>query len=106
MLYYESHITLEPVFADDPRRPWLEEVAQNQGFKIAKLLMRKRSTDVEQESRDDTFLTGHDQKRVRAYARTSECVLALKRAGFKVLRYKVEGCVVDSRTEDVWRLLE
>jgi hypothetical protein len=106
MLYYESHITIEPVFEDDPRRKALEKVAKDNQFKIAELLMRKRASDRAVKSRDDTFLTGHGKFQMETYNSTMRCVKDLRAAGFKVLRYKVEGCFVDSRNADIWDLLK
>lgn len=102
-LYYESHITIDPVF--DARRDMAAQIASQFGFRLAKLIMRKHEADEEQPSQDDTFMTGHSQDMMDIAMRTRNCVQRLNLEGFVVRRYKIEDTVVDSRTNDIYRIL-
>lgn len=102
-LYYEAHVTIEPVF--DEARERADVLAQKHGFKLAKLLMQKRQVDVAERSKFDTFMTGHDTILERITERTSSLVTDLRAAGFTVWRYKLEDTLLDSRTRDELNLL-
>lgn len=103
-LYYEAHITIEPVF--DNNRDFAADIANQYNFKLAHLLMKKRSADTEERSDKDTFMTGHSKNLTDISERTKALVTHLKAEGFKVWRYKIEDTLVDSRTDDQWRLLD
>lgn len=98
-LYYEAHVTIDPVF--DERRVHAQAIATTYAFKLAKLIMRKKSTDPEQESQDDTFMTGHSQDFDNIRMRMEALIKHLQERGFFVRRYKIEDTLMDSRTEDV-----
>lgn len=102
-LYYEAHITIEPVF--DYRRDVAGVIAESNKFKLADLLMKKRSEDTEKRSSKDTFMTGHSKSRLDIEKRTRDTIVQLQEHGFKVWRYKIEDTLLDSRTEDVFKLL-
>lgn len=53
--YYESHITIEPIFDEDLAK--VREIANKYGFILAELLMQKRKEDSAERSKYDTFLT-------------------------------------------------
>jgi len=101
--YYESHITIEPVF--DERLQKAKDIADLFGFKVAALLMKKREEDTETRSKYDTFMTGHGTELSFITARTKFCIEMLKERGFTVWRYKIEDTVMDSRIDDVLGLL-
>jgi hypothetical protein len=103
-LYYEAHVTIEPVF--DERRSLAAIIADQQGFRLAELLMRKRSAVTERRSDKDTFMTGHSRSLEALADRLRLLVGALQENGFKVWRYKIEDTVVDSRTADELDLLQ
>ena len=98
-LYYEAHVTIDPVPED--QRPKVELLAHSWQFKLAKLFMDKGVP-----SQLGTFLTGHGKDLEGIKLRTRELVLDLQKAGYKVRRYKVEGTVLDSRSEDIFNLLK
>ena len=102
-LYYEAHITIEPVF--DEAREYVRVVAEANKFKLADLLMKKRSEDTEERSSKDTFMTGHSKSLLDIETRTRDTIRELQEAGFKVWRYKIEDTILDSRTKDVFNLL-
>lgn len=102
-LYFEAHITIEPVF--DARRLDAAFVAEVYRFRLAELLMRKRETDTARRSDKDTFMTGHSADWHDIVQRTTGCVRALREAGFKVWRYKIENTLLDSRRQDALELL-
>ena len=102
-LYYEAHVTIEPVF--DDRRDFAASVANRHNFKLAHLLMKKRSKATEQRSDKDTFMTGHSKNLHDIKARTEALVRELQAHGFKVWRYKIEDTILDSRNKDELELL-
>jgi hypothetical protein len=102
--YYESHITIEPVF-DDHDLKFIRAFAATHSFKLADLLMRKRDADTEERSSKDTFMTGHSKDLGDIKQRTRAIVKGLQSSGFKVWRYKIEDIVLDSRIEDEFGLL-
>lgn len=101
--YYEAHVTIEPVF--DERREAAKVIAEKWKFRLADLLMKKRSEDTEERSSRDTFMTTHSKEMIDITYRTVSLVKELKNAGFKVWRYKIEDTVMDSRIEDEYHLL-
>lgn len=103
-LYYEAHITIAPVF--DELRERAAKTAEAYGFRLAKLIMRKKEADAEAPSRDDTFMTGHGIEFEDIERRTIGCVKAIQRHGFVVRRYKIEDTVLDSRSHDEFGLLK
>ena len=72
-LYYEAHITIEPVFDDE--RIFASNLCKPYGFKLADLLMKKRKQDTEERSSSDTFITGHSKSYKDIAERTKECVI-------------------------------
>lgn len=102
-LYFESHVTIEPVF--DERRGFAAQIATKHKFRLADLLMKKRSEQTEERSDKDTFMTRtHVSLEVITEA-TKALVLELQKEGFKVWRYKIEDTVFDSKFEDNFGLL-
>ena len=102
-LYYEAHVTIEPVF--DERRNLATVLAEQYGFKLAALLMQKRKSDSEERSKKDTFMTAHSASLLCIKDRTAELVKCLLKNDFKVWRYKIEDTVLDSRYKDELNLL-
>lgn len=96
-LYYESHITIDPVFGEELQH--FKEVCLGFNFRVAKLLMEKTP------STQDAFCTSRSQVYTDIVERTSGLVLALKQVGFKVRRYKIEDTLVDSKIDDKFELL-
>lgn len=102
-LYLEAHVTISPVF--DEERERAAALAKEHGFKLAHLVMLKRGPDVP--SPRDTFMTGHSKSVDDLAMRMQTLVRVLVAAGFKVWRYKIESCVLDSRQQgDVWGALD
>ena len=102
-MYYESHITIEPVFDDVLAR--VMQIASDNNFKVAKLLMKKREEDTEERSQYDTFMTGHSDSYATLADRMNSAIRNLQDKGFKVWRYKIEHVVLDSRINDDLHLL-
>ena len=99
-LYYECHITIEPVF--DDRLDKLTEIVKEFGFKPANLLMQKRKEDTPERSKYDTFCTGHGKIYVELANRMLDCIEELKKHEYKVWRYKIEDTICDSKHEDIF----
>jgi len=102
-LYFECHITIEPVFGDELEQ--VKEIAQQYKFRVADLLMKKRKEDSEERSQNDTFMTGHSMIYDDLEDRMVQCINELKYNKFKVWRYKIEDIVLDSRKLDTLGLL-
>lgn len=102
-LYLEAHITIEPVF--DEQRQEASELASRYGFKLAHLVMLK-DKGPDRPSQRDTFMTGHSKNIDDLAFRTKSMVALLNANRFKVWRYKIESCVIDSRQQgDTWGVL-
>lgn len=97
-LYLEAHVTIEPIF--DEQLTKASELAIKHGFKIANLLMKKRSEDTEERSQYDTFMTGHSRSFLDLQNRLRALITELKQERFKIWRYKIEDTVMDSRMND------
>lgn len=103
-LYFECHITIEPIFEED--RTLAADIAAKHGFRIAELLMQKRKTDTPERSMYDTFMTSHSQSLSDIKYRMICCINELRLYEFKVWRYKIEDTVLDSRSADVFNLID
>lgn len=103
MLYYESHITIEPVF--DDKLELASNIAIKYKFKVASLLMQKRKEDSPERSKNDTFMTSHDSSYEAIKDRMTYLIVELQANGFIVWRYKIEDVKLDSRIDDSLNLL-
>ena len=103
-LYFECHITIEPVF--DERLDQLKMMCHHFNFKVADLLMQKRETDTITRSKNDTFVTGHSMFYYEIEERMRELLYSLKLSGFKIWRYKIEEVIIDSRNSDTYNILD
>ncbi len=101
--YYESHVTIEPVF--DERLALFIMLCRGQKFHVADLLMKKRAKDELVRSSLDSFCTSRSNDYKDIALRTKFLVDRLKEEGFKVYRYKIESTLVDSRYDDEFHLL-
>lgn len=90
-IYYESHITLDPV-TDMKRLGDLAELLSQHGFRLAKLYMEKgKPSDL------DSFTTARDADVAHLTTRSRQAVFALVEAGFRVRRCKIEAALFDIR---------
>lgn len=97
---YECHVTIAPVL-EEGRLNELKAIAHIWDFKVADLLMRN-----EEKSRNDTFLTGHNEHYSEMKNKMEWLIDALKHNGYTVWRYKIESIVLDSKYQgDVLKLL-
>lgn len=102
-LYYEMHVTIEPVFGE--RQLAAKTIAAAHGFSMADLLMQKNRQPTEERSDKDMFITGHAENLNKATERVTNVVREFRSAGFRVWRYKVEDTIIDSRMGDELCLL-
>lgn len=98
-LYYECHITIDPVFEEE--REKLQGLVSSQGFQLAKLLMQKRMEDTPERSKYDTFMTSHDKSFAAMLSRMKNAVFLLRENGYIVRRYKIENVILDSRIKEI-----
>ena len=96
-LYYESHITIDPVHEDELKT--FKKLAAKYNFRVAKLLMEKTPSTI------DAFCTSHSKDYTQIVNDTICLVEALLGEGFHVRRYKIEDTLVDSKIEDKYMLL-
>jgi hypothetical protein len=96
--YFECHITIDPVFAE--RRQLAGVLAGRRAFRLAKLFMAK-----DMPSTEDTFMTAADKVYELLVVRMTALVNELQANAFTVRRYKIEDIVLDSRIDDVLKLL-
>lgn len=95
VLYYEAHITIEPVF--DERLELFQTLCKTEGFKAAKLLMQKNREASPERSNKDTFCTGHGQNYDLVLGRIDRLVAKLRENGFAVWRDKIEAVLLDRK---------
>ena len=93
--YYECHVTVNPVFGEQLER--FTKLAQEFGFKPAKLLMQKRAEDTPERSAKDTFCTAHDKEFDKIEGRMRSVCTLLVDSGFTVYRNKIEAVILDER---------
>lgn len=103
-LYYECHITVEPVF--DDKLELMKELCRSYQFRVADLLMQKRKADSPARSMYDTFCTGRHKDYKTLEARMELLIRDLQLWGFKVWRYKIEDALIDSRYNDTLGAVE
>jgi hypothetical protein len=89
-LYYESHVTVEPVFDEKLER--FVTLCAPHGFKVAKLLMQKGAANDK-----DSFCTAHAKDLDELKDRMMTLVSSLQENEFTVYRYKIEAVVFDVR---------
>lgn len=102
-LYYECHVTIDPVF--DDQREQLAQIVKTWGFKLAELAMKKSKGDSWEESKKDTFFTAHSKSYSDLQQRMVNCIRTVQEAGFAVRRYKIEDTIIDSRNDDILGLI-
>lgn len=102
-LYYESHITIEPVFGE--RLDKLKELCGDYEFRVADLLMKKSAEGEAKPSTTDTFCSGRDADYSMLHARMTFLLFTLALNAFKIYRYKIEQVVLDSKMNDELDLL-
>lgn len=105
VIYYEVHVTIEPVFEEDRLRE-LKDIASSEGFSIAPLFMQKRKEDTPERNKNDAFMTAHSLRYPEALQKMVSLIDSLKKSEFKVWRYKIEQVPIDSRYSDVLHLLD
>lgn len=93
--YFESHITIEPVFGH--RFDSFQMCCAEFNFKVATLLMQKNRTETEQRSNKDSFCTGHSKTYDDIHERMMGLVHYLTENGFEVWRYKIEAILLDEK---------
>lgn len=96
-LYYECHVTVEPVF--DNALEIFKNVCKKQGFKAANLLMQKDRGSTPERSDKDTFATGQDEEFINLQSRMHSLLGDLMMGGFKVWRYKIEAILLDQKLD-------
>lgn len=87
-LYFEAHITIDPV--TDVQLERFKFICAKYDFRVAELLMKKGPSTI------DSFCTGRGKNYKNLRKKTEELVTEL-RNHFKVRRYKIENTLLDLR---------
>ena len=95
-LYYECHITIDPVL-DSDRHKLLTELCEDKQFRVAKLLMSKGNNFTPNEN--DSFMTGRSKKYGDLLSRMENLCYSLQKNSFVVRRYKIEIAILDSKDQ-------
>ncbi|SRR6266849_3503544 len=101
--YFECHVTINPVYRN--RLDYFKEICKKYNFRVAELLMKKRSEDTPILSQYDSFCTGRSINYMELFDNMVDLITELKQNNFKVLRYKIENTLLDSRQNDFHELL-
>jgi hypothetical protein len=102
VIYYESHITIEPVFNE--RLELFRELCKDYGFQAADLLMQKKRENKPERSDKDTFCTGRGRDFNALKARMHRLVAQLEDHDYSVWREKIEAVLYDRRLKDAQAL--
>jgi len=97
-LYYEAHVTIEPVF--DDRLDKFTAICKERKFRVADLVMQKRKEDTAERSKYDSFCTGHGPDGQELKTRMFSLLDDLKKEAYQIWRYKIEVVPLDSRYND------
>jgi hypothetical protein len=90
-LYYECHITIEPV--EGERLELFEQLSKKYKFKVANLLMRKSL----KRSTLDAFTTAKSKKYEVIFGSMNSLLNELKENNFTIYRDKIEKVLHDSK---------
>lgn len=97
-IYFESHITIEPVFGTDLEK--FKNICSDYKFRVATLLLQKRKEDNAERSKNDSFCTGRGSELDELETRMLNLSKHLIKENFIVWRYKIESVLIDSRYDD------
>jgi hypothetical protein len=98
-LYYECHITIEPVF--DHKLEEFKELCTLHRFKAANLLMQKRKEDKPERSSKDTFCTAKSKEYQSLFCDMETMTHVLYQCGFTIWRRKIEAVLYDEKFKDL-----
>jgi len=94
-MYYESHITVSPLFGKD--LDTFKNICAYWGFRVADLYMLKDRDVTPERSNKDTFCTGRHQDQELLHQNMMSIVSDSEDCGLKVWRYKIEAILTDVR---------
>lgn len=95
VIYYESHITTEPILESDERYSIFNDTCEEFNFRLAKLLMAKgENLEI---SNKDSFCTGRSSDYEELYFRAKRLVNRLRECGLIVFRMKIEAILFDEK---------
>lgn len=91
-LYYECHVTVDTEFAKG-HLDLFTKISEMYDFRVASFLMFIHNGEPK------AFTTGRAKSRAEIEMRMLGICRALKANGFKVLRYKIEDTLLDSKQQ-------
>lgn len=86
-LYFEVHITLDPIMPESEMGILLRSLTVHHGFRVAKFVMNEQ----------DSFLTTRGTDYDDVVRRTKNMVESLRLFGFPIRRYKLENTILDTK---------
>lgn len=95
-LYYEVHVTIEPV--EQERYTLFKSLSSKQKFWCSEWMLKK-------EEGFNFFATTRGKDYTETYNRMVKLIIDLIQNGFKVMRYKIEDTVLDSKIDDKLNLI-
>lgn len=95
-LYYEIHVTLHPDFTED-RLEEVKAIGLEHHYHMADLVYLKGAAD---RAEGDMFFTTRTTFFEDAVVSVDRFCEDLAKANFRVLRYKIEDTIMDSRIDD------
>lgn len=100
-LYYELHVTIE--FPGEEALPYIRQLLDRvPHWHMGDLLLMKNN---DERSHKDLFFTARAENEMDSWIMTLSFCRLLQGHKFKVIRYKMENTLVDSRINDEWSLL-
>lgn len=100
-LYYEMHVTIE--FPGEHVLPYVRILMDKvPHWHMGDLLLMKNE---DERSRKDLFFTSRADTQIEAWLMTKGFCDLLREHGFKIVRYKMEDTITDSRINDEWGIL-
>jgi hypothetical protein len=95
VLYWESHVTVEPCFGEKLHD--LRELCRRYNFRVAELLFQKERAATAIRSNLDSFCTSRGPNFDELKTRMEACIAAFQSHGYKVWRKKIEAAILDER---------
>lgn len=97
-LYYESHVTIAPVF--DEKLVEMKAICVKYKFRVADLILKHKKADAAKPYEGDSFCTSRGVEFEDIRDRTVGLMVELREKGFEIWRYKIEDTLLDSKSGD------
>lgn len=92
-LYFETHITLDPVDGEALKK--VQELCTKYNMRISTLILRREDGSPGEQHKDDIFISGRYLYYNEAVDKVQAMVVAVQHLNIKVRRYKIENTLKD-----------